>query len=309
MLNFEAQRSFPPVLLIDDDMVSREVMATVLTMSGFNVHTAAGGAAALELLASGQCVPSVILMDAQMPGLSGIPLIEALRARTDARVYTISASDAPDDVADASDGFLLKPLEPGALRRLLEEDAAQPGRAPQTARRNPALDSDEPVVHAETLAQLRQIMPDAAVRQIYSAIVADLAKRLPLLQLAIANGDAAEIRRIGHAIKGGCGMAGARQAARLGAVLEAGSLDSGPPQARPRRSGSSSDVSSSPGWGAGAPSGRVPQASGSAPRNGSDGISSQGRNRNHLDNNLPVLADLHAATINLARMLEIEFPA
>jgi CheY-like chemotaxis protein len=43
MLNFEAQRNFPTVLLIDDDMVSREVMATVLTMGGFTVHTAAGG--------------------------------------------------------------------------------------------------------------------------------------------------------------------------------------------------------------------------------------------------------------------------
>lgn len=292
MFNFEAQRNFPPVLLIDDDMVSREVMATVLTMSGFNVHTAAGGTAALELFDSRQCVPGVILMDAQMPGLSGIPLIKALRARTNVRVYTISASDAPDDVADASDGFLLKPLDPDALRRLLEEDAIQPRRAFSAAGAELTAVSDEPVVHAETLAQLRQIMPDAAVRQIYSAIIADLGKRLPMLQLAIAQGDAAEIRRIGHAIKGGCGMAGARQAARLGAVLEAASLDSRPPQARPRRSG---------------PLG--PQTANTASRNGSDGTLSRALDRNHLDNNLPVLADLHAATLNLARMLEVEFPA
>jgi HPt (histidine-containing phosphotransfer) domain-containing protein len=35
-------------------------------------------------------------------------------------------------------------------------------------------------------------------------------------------GDVAEVRRIGHAIKGGCGMAGALEAARLGALLESG---------------------------------------------------------------------------------------
>lgn len=309
MFNFEAQRNFPPVLLIDDDMVSREVMATVLTMSGFNVHTAAGGAAALELLASKQCVPGVILMDAQMPGLSGIKLIKALRARTGARVYAISASDAPDDVSDASDGFLLKPLEPGALHRLLEEDAAQLGREHRSTDASPSLVSDEPVVHAETLAQLRQIMPDAAVRQIYSAIVADLAKRLPLLQRAIANGDSAEIRRIGHAIKGGCGMAGARQAARLGEVLESGSLDSRSPQARLRRTGAPGGASSSSGWNAGPPGDRGPQAASIAGRNGSDGTSSQGHSSNHLDNSPPVLADLHTATLNLARMLEVEFPA
>ena len=39
------------VLLIDDDLVSREVTATVLTMSGYTVHTAVSGAAALEMLA------------------------------------------------------------------------------------------------------------------------------------------------------------------------------------------------------------------------------------------------------------------
>jgi CheY-like chemotaxis protein len=295
MFNFEAQRNFPPVLLIDDDMISREVMATVLTMSGFNVHTAAGGTAALELLDSRQCVPGVILMDAQMPGLSGIPLIKALRARTDVHVYTISASDAPDDVAEASDGFLVKPLNPDALRGLLEENATRPRRAIQTDGSDLALLSDEPVVHAETLAQLRQIMPDSAVRQIYSAIVADLGKRLPLLQLAIAQGDADEIRRIGHAIKGGCGMAGARQAARLGAVLECASLDAPPSQARPRRSGPFGDRSS--------------QAANAPSRNGGDGTVSRALDRNHLDNNLPVLADLHAATLNLARMLEVEFPA
>jgi CheY-like chemotaxis protein len=68
MLDFGPPKDLPTVLLIDDDLVSREVMATVLTMSGYTVHTAANGAASLQLLAGGECVPGVILMDAQMPG-------------------------------------------------------------------------------------------------------------------------------------------------------------------------------------------------------------------------------------------------
>ena len=44
MLGFPAQRNLPTVLLIDDDLISREVMATILTMSGYSVHTAVGGA-------------------------------------------------------------------------------------------------------------------------------------------------------------------------------------------------------------------------------------------------------------------------
>ena len=41
MLGIGASRDLPTVLIIDDDMVSREVMATVLTMTGYTIHTAA----------------------------------------------------------------------------------------------------------------------------------------------------------------------------------------------------------------------------------------------------------------------------
>ena len=87
------------------------------------------------------------------------------------------------------------------------------------------LDPDTPVVNAATLAQLREMMPDSSVKQIYAAIVADLDKRLPALEDAIAKGDIAEVGRIGHAIKGGCGMAGALQASQLGALLQEGVLE------------------------------------------------------------------------------------
>ena len=45
------------VLLIDDDLVSREVTATVLTLNGYTVHTAESGAAALEVLAAMKPAP------------------------------------------------------------------------------------------------------------------------------------------------------------------------------------------------------------------------------------------------------------
>ena len=220
MLEIITPRERPTVLLIDDDMVSREVMATMMTMSGYAVHTADAGAAALELLASPECAPGVILMDVQMPGLSGLALIEQLRARSDARLYVISASDTPPEVVDAADGFILKPFPPEALTRLLEEQEAK--SRPASA---PGLDPSETVVNPETLAQLREMMPEAAVQQIFEAILADLGRRTALLKAAIARGDWQETRRIGHAIKGGGSMAGAVQLARIGEVIESGALE------------------------------------------------------------------------------------
>lgn len=220
---FAHKPDLPTLLLIDDDMVSREVMATVLTMTGYLMHTAASGEASLELLDGGGCVPAVILMDAQMPGLNGAPLIKEIRKRTTARVVAISASRAPDDVLAASDGFLLKPFGAEAIRKLLEGEPSDSAATVGPA--EPLLDAAAPVVNPETLAQLREMMPEAAAKEIYAAIIADLYKRVDALEAAIAKNDHAEVRRIGHAIKGGCGMAGALQAARLGAMLEAGALE------------------------------------------------------------------------------------
>jgi CheY-like chemotaxis protein len=220
---FAHKPDLPTVLLIDDDLVSREVMATVLTMTGYTVHTAASGEASLELLTLGGCSPSVVLVDAQMPGLSGVKLLEELRARTSARLLSISASKPSDAVLAAADGFLLKPFGAEALGKLLDghELPAEPAAASGKASPTPAL----PVVNPESLAQLREMMPEPAVKQIYAAIVADLYKRIDLLEIAIAHNDADEVRRIGHTIKGGCGMAGAQQAAHLGSLLQSGILE------------------------------------------------------------------------------------
>jgi CheY-like chemotaxis protein len=215
MLNFDDRRKLPTLLLIDDDMVSREVTATLLTMSGYAVHTAEDGAAALEELADRKCVPEVILMDAQLPGLSGTRLIKKLRARTKARIYAISGSHPSAEVAAAADGFLQKPFDSEALGKLLGGDPV-----PDDVSRPSRLDQNEPVISPETLAQFRGLMPEPAVAEIYMAVVADLTKRMQALEIAIAKGDNAEVRRIGHAIKGGCGMAGALQAARVGAMFE-----------------------------------------------------------------------------------------
>ena len=213
MLGIGEKHELPKILLIDDDLVSREVIATVLTLHGHMVQTADSGEEALELLDAGTFTPEVILMDAQLPGLKGVSLIEQLRQRSQVDVFVISGSKASHEITDAADGFLQKPFGPEDLRRLIDEHAPKP--------ENQSPPADEPVINPETLAQFRQMMPDKTVREIYAAVLTDLEKRLAALESAIASGNSDEVRRIGHAIKGGCGMAGAAQASRIGAFLEA----------------------------------------------------------------------------------------
>jgi len=217
MFPFSTKGDLPEVLLIDDDLISREVTATLLTMTGCTVHTADDGDMAVRMVIDGTCKPGLILMDAQMPGLSGAELIAQLREHAKAAIFAISASEPPPEVTQAADGFLQKPFGTEVLRKLIENHKPQVEQA--------AIDPNDPVLNLDVLTQFRKVMPETAVRQIYKAVIVDLGKRIDALTNAIEKGDRAEVRRIGHAIKGGCGMAGAVQAAHLGAMLEASSLE------------------------------------------------------------------------------------
>jgi CheY-like chemotaxis protein len=76
MLGIGERHELPTILLIDDDLVSREVIATVLTLHGHLVHTAEDGNEALQMLKQSVVTPGVELLDTPLPGLSGRELIE-----------------------------------------------------------------------------------------------------------------------------------------------------------------------------------------------------------------------------------------
>src|SRR5271168_1880648 len=125
MASSDSSRQPERILLIDDDAISREVLSMLLEMEGFPVDSAENGAQALDLLQKAP-KPEVILMDTQMPGLSGLDLIAALRtASGKSRIIAISGSEVGDEIRQAADGFLLKPIQVEALTALLESSGPQ----------------------------------------------------------------------------------------------------------------------------------------------------------------------------------------
>lgn len=213
MLGIGEKHELPTILLIDDDLVSREVIATVLTLHGHMVHSAEDGSQALQMLEAGEVVPGLVLLDTQLPGISGSDLIAGLRKLGQDEIILISGSMPSDELIAAADGFLLKPFTPEDLQKLVSQHQPKSDQ-PKSA------EAQELVINPATLAQFRQLMTESTVREIYTAVVTDLHKRLEALEKAISSGNTDEIRRIGHAIKGGSGMAGCMQVARLGAIFE-----------------------------------------------------------------------------------------
>src|SRR5438270_2008628 len=100
------------ILVVDDDDVSREVLALLLQRAGYAVEAADSGDAALLQLQTTDLLPQVILADLQMPGTRGNKL--ALRLRHlcgSATILLAMSASAPDDGSDQEfDGFLLKPF-------------------------------------------------------------------------------------------------------------------------------------------------------------------------------------------------------
>ncbi len=93
MLGIGEKHELPTILLIDDDLVSREVIATVLTLHGHMVQTRRPGRGSRwRCWRQAPFTPDVMLMDAQLPGLSGADLIEQLRERARPRSMLISGS-------------------------------------------------------------------------------------------------------------------------------------------------------------------------------------------------------------------------
>jgi CheY-like chemotaxis protein len=66
----------PSVLIVDDDIDIREVLADMLDAVGFDVATAANGCEALTVVREKGVRPSVILLDLMMPIMDGYAFLE-----------------------------------------------------------------------------------------------------------------------------------------------------------------------------------------------------------------------------------------
>ena len=82
----------PLVLIVDDDLAVRESLAAVMEAFGFRTQTAVNGADGLKAVKAE--APSAIITDLQMPEMTGLDLITALRrTATGIPVIVISGGD------------------------------------------------------------------------------------------------------------------------------------------------------------------------------------------------------------------------
>jgi CheY-like chemotaxis protein len=210
----EARQMPVQVLVVDDDALSREVLALLLDGAGYSVEAADSGDAALLHLQSAQLLPQVVLTDLQMPGIAGNELALALRGLCgSATTLLVMSATAPGDGSDRGfDGFLLKPF---TMETFTAAIAGKTARAAKEANRATAPVLDE-VVYAKLAGSMRR----ARLEELYELCLADAESRLAVMRKAASRTDDATYKSEAHAIKGGCGMVGALELQTLATSME-----------------------------------------------------------------------------------------
>lgn len=114
------------VLVADDEPAVRRAVRRILEREGFRVIEAADGRQALDLLQRHAAQIDVVVLDLEMPALSGDEVVRELRALAVRPAILVSSGHAPDTVvrrfaSEAVDGFLPKPWGPHALLQRIRE--------------------------------------------------------------------------------------------------------------------------------------------------------------------------------------------
>ena len=129
-----SRRAEPPVapasgerliLLVDDDNAVREVTRQILARAGYRVVTADSGESALDYFDTGGSRPDLVLTDVVMPGISGVELARALRARDPGiRILLMTGYSEPaaGGVGEI-EAVIRKPFDAMTLLRLVRERA------------------------------------------------------------------------------------------------------------------------------------------------------------------------------------------
>ena len=105
------------VLVVDDEPMVREVVMRYLERDGFVATAAATGDEALKKF--DQVAPDLVVLDLMLPGISGLDILQRIRATSDTPVILLTArAEEADRILGlelGADDYVVKPFSPREL--------------------------------------------------------------------------------------------------------------------------------------------------------------------------------------------------
>lgn len=137
-----------PILVVDDDHVSRRLLARTLNAAGYASAVAGSGEEALERLRLQPA--SLLLLDYDMPGLNGADVLKKLRSDplpAIAQIPTIMLTGHAGEESEVrcleagADDFVTKPINPAILRARIETQLRLRSMRDQLLKQNEELEA------------------------------------------------------------------------------------------------------------------------------------------------------------------------
>lgn len=118
----------PAVLIVDADPTARYRVQMWLHHAGYRVETAADGTSALQQVQ--QRMPDLLLLDAHLPGVSGLDVLTQIRnLGSDSAIVMLTSADTESVVLSVlrrgADDYVRKPIDPLELQAVLERVLAR----------------------------------------------------------------------------------------------------------------------------------------------------------------------------------------
>jgi len=129
------------ILIVDDDPFICDAVELILTGAGYAVSAVNSGKSAIESIRA--LMPSLILLDVRMPGISGLDTLTSLRrAGVSVPILMMTADNSPTTMQEVmflgGSGYVLKPFDAEDLVARVGQtltEAKSPTLPPRTLRR------------------------------------------------------------------------------------------------------------------------------------------------------------------------------
>ena len=197
------------ILVVEDDPISRRILAGLLKEEGRDIDTAVNGTEAVE--AAKRRPYDAILMDIQMPEMDGFAATRAIRALpTPSGATPVIAMTADADLLQGDEwrdcgmiDFVTKPINRKQVNEKLEHWTSQTADKAQASRAIPSS------VEVERLADLADAMGWDTVAELVELFIEASGQSVEAICAALAAGDLIKAGKEAHTLKGSSSNVGA----------------------------------------------------------------------------------------------------
>lgn len=213
----------PYVLLVDDNLVNRQVAGEILKKAGCEVDLAVSGVGAIEKAVRNKY--DLVLMDIQMPDMDGVTAtrkIRELKLPYTPPIVALTAYSMKEDrekfLSQGMDDYLPKPIRAKELIQKVQAWVKNGTNTSATAD-TPSY-TREKVINEEVVAQLEKYGGAEMVTKVFDDFEQETIEQLEQCREALKTREYENVRRALHTLKGNAGTLGIEKVAKYAEYIE-----------------------------------------------------------------------------------------